>query len=136
MKKSSIFILLILIPVIMAMGSGLDGDSPEKIPVPKEKFNATYIDQMDIVTDCTDISINGKTFIEGNMGEGVYTMPFKEIKDVTFLQKDGKLAGVVKLVGNGQVDLILNTNHKAYGKTKYGTFQIKIAKLKKMTLHH
>jgi len=136
MKKSSIFIILILMPIMMAMGSGLDGDSPEKIPVPKEKFNATYIDQMDVVTECTEVSINGRTFIEGNMGEGVYAMAFKEIKDVTFLQRDGRLTGIVTLVGNEQVNLILNTNHKAYGKTSYGTFQINLAKLKKMTFHH
>jgi len=135
MKKSSSFIILVLVPLIMAMGSGLDGDSPEKIPVPKEKFNATYIDQMDIVTECAEVSINGKTFIEGNKGSGVYTISFKEIRDISFLKKGDNLTGIVMLKNNERVELTLE-DHKAYGKTKYGTFQIEIAKLKKMTLHH
>ena len=124
------------IPLIMAMGSGFDGDSPEKIPLPTDKFSSTYIDQMDVITECTEASINGKTFIEGNKGEGVYTIAFKEIKDIGFFQKSGKLMGIVTLRSNERVELTLHKDHTAYGKTKYGTFQIKLAKLKKMMLNN
>ena len=136
MKKYSMCVILIIVPLVMAMGSGFDGDSPEKIPIPTEKFSATYIDQMDVITECTGVSINGKTFLEGSKGEGTYTIAFKEIKHIDFLQKGGTLTGVVTMTNDERVELEIHKDHKAYGKTKYGTFQITLAKLKTMTLHH
>lgn len=136
MKKYTLYIILIIVPLVMAMGSGFDGDSPEKIPIPKEKFGATYIDQMDVITECTGVSINGKTFLEGTKGEGTYTVAFKDIKNVDFLQKGGKLTGIATLTNGERVELELHKEHKAYGNTKYGTFQISLAKLKTMMLIH
>lgn len=136
MRKIFIFIVLILIPVMLGMGSMLENDSPEKIPIPSEKFDATYIDQMDVITECSEVSINGKTFIEGKKGEGLYTINFKDIREIVFLKKEDKLRGIVNLLNDESVDMILNNDHKAYGKTKYGTFQIVLAKLNKMIINH
>lgn len=136
MRKIFIFIVLILIPVMLGMGSMLENDSPEKIPIPPEKFDATYIDQMDVITECTEASINGKTFIEGKKGEGRYTINFKDIREIVFLKKEDKLRGIVKLLNGESVDMILNNDHKAYGRTRYGTFQIILAKLNKMIINH
>jgi hypothetical protein len=121
---------------MLGMGSMLENDSPEKIPIPSEKFDATYIDQMDVITECSEVSINGKTFIEGKKGEGLYTINFKDIREIVFLKKEDKLRGIVNLLNDESVDMILNNDHKAYGKTKYGTFQIVLAKLNKMIINH
>jgi hypothetical protein len=133
-KRTAVFLtVLALWPLITAM-SALQGQSPDKIPTPAKKFVATFIDQTDIITDCHEISIDGVTFLEGKRGNGTNAIPFETIHDVSFLFEGEKLKGIVKLKDGNTFDLTLNKNQIAYGKTKYGTFQIKLADLKKLIL--
>ncbi len=125
--------LLFIVPLLMAMG-GMQGQSPEKIPVPAKKFLATYIDQTDTVTDCRDASIAGETFLEGRRGNGTSAIPFENIQEVSFLSEGENLYGLIKLRDGSTVKLALNKNQLAYGRTQYGTFQIRLADLKRMTL--
>lgn len=134
MKRSHcLFILLFLIPFIMAMSS-LGGDSPDKIPVPTKKFQGSFVDQMDVIAEAKDISIDGGTFLEGKKGEGTFTVAFENIQYINFLLRDEKLIAVVKLREGNNVEFGVNKKAKAYGKTKFGTFQIKLLDLKRMTI--
>ena len=128
------FLIILFVPFMLGMGSITGDDSPDRIPVTEKKFSATFVDQMDIVTKCTEISIEGKTFVEGVRGEGTYTIPFEKIKSVRFFLKDGKLEGLVILRNNNKDKLILNKDYKVYGRTSSGTFQIGILNLKKMIM--
>ena len=134
MKRSyPLFILLFLIPFIMAMSS-LGGDSPDKIPVPTKKFQGSFVDQMDVITDAKEISIDGGTFLEGKRGEGTFTVAFENIQYVSFLLRDEKLIAMVKLREGSSLELVINKKAKAYGKIKFGTFQIKLLDLKRITI--
>jgi len=129
-----LFIILTILPFLLAMGP-LSGDSsPDKIPVPAKKFTATFIDQTDMITECRDVSIEGGTFLEGKRGEGTYTIPFDNIRSILLRMADGKLSGIATLHDGSTMELSLNKNHKAYGHTRYGTFQIRLADLKKMII--
>ena len=128
------FLIMLFVPFILGMGSMTGDDSPDSIPVTEKKFSATFVDQMDIVTRCTEVSIEGKTFIEGVKGKGTYTVPFEKIKSISFFMIDGKFKGVLLLKDNSKDELILDEDTKVYGRTDYGTFQIGIAKLKKMVI--
>lgn len=130
-----IIILLTFLPILMGMGSMFGGSSPGKIPLPEKKFIATFIDQMDIAAQCTEVSIEGETILEGKHGKGVYTVSFDKIKNVIFYLKNGELIGTVKLKDGNTVNLILKKDSKAYGKTKYGTFYIKLSDLKKVIIY-
>ncbi len=134
MKKIQIVItvLLVIVPVLMGMSSSREQGSPEKIPVPGKKFAATFIDQVDVVTECTDVSIEGGTFIEGKRGDGNNTVTFELIDNVLLYKNADKLTGVVKLRDGSTVELALKKDQKAYGYTRYGTFQISLADLKKI----
>jgi hypothetical protein len=132
-KISNLLILFALLPLLTAM-SALQNQSPEKIPVPEKKYVATFIDQTDMITDCRNISIDGETFLEGKRGSGTNTIPFEIITEVSFMLEGEKLNGTVKLRDGNVVQLLLNKNQRAYGHTKYGTFQIRLADLKKMIL--
>ena len=136
MKRSykSLFILL-LIPLLVGMGNSIFGEGPaDKIPIPEQKFAAIYIDQMDVITECKDVSIQGKTFLEGKKGKGTYAIPFEKIENILFIVKDDELKGCIRLKDKSKTELILKKDHKAYGHTKYRTFQIKLINLKKMVL--
>ncbi|MDO9516259.1 MAG: hypothetical protein Q7J01_09200 [Syntrophales bacterium] len=136
MKKGCrYFLIMLFLPFILGMGSMGGSGAPDKIPVTEKKFSATFIDQMDIITKCTEVSIEGKTFIEGKKGKGVYTIPFEEVESFVFLLKGEELRGLVRLKNKSSDELILNNNHKAYGRTAHGTFQIDLADIKKMIIN-
>jgi len=123
--------VLFFIPILLGMG--VIGDSPtNKIPVPDKKYTVTFIDQMDVVTECSEVSIEGNTFIDGKRGEGIYAIAFDRIRIVLFRMKERELRGVVQLKDGSEIELVLNKDRKAYGKTEFGTFQIKLSNLKKM----
>ncbi|MDO9528672.1 MAG: hypothetical protein Q7J27_05880 [Syntrophales bacterium] len=127
-------VLLLFLPLLMGMGS-MFGESPGKIPEPEKKFTATFIDQMDITALCTEVSIEGETILEGTHGKGVYTVSFDKIENVIFYLKNGELTGKTILRDGSTVSLVLKKDSMAYGRTKYGTFNIKLSDLKKIIIY-
>jgi hypothetical protein len=123
-----------VIPLIIGMGSLSGGSSPDKIPLPEKKFNITFIDQMDVATECRNASIEGNTFIEGKIGNGNYTISFDKISNITFHLYGDKLVGVLKLNDGSTIELSLNKSAKAYGLIQNGTYQIKLIDIKRMII--
>jgi len=72
------------IPLLLGMGSLQGSASGREIPIPAKNYRATFVDQMDVITECTHISIEGSTFLEGKRGEGNYTISFDNIDQVLF----------------------------------------------------
>jgi hypothetical protein len=134
MKKIISMIVLMTVPFLTGMGSMQGPSSPEKIPIPVKQYHATFVDQMDVMAECKDVSIEGAIYLEGKRGEGNYTISFDNIEQVLFRVNADRLTGIVKLRAGGTTELILNKKHKAYGRTKYGTFQIMLIDLKTMTI--
>lgn len=135
-RRYRYFLILILTPFLLGMGSMTGDETPDKIPVPEKKFSVTFIDQMDIITTCTEASIGGKTFIEGRKGRGVYTIPFEEIANVTFLSRGDELKALVRLKNKDTDELTLDKSGKAFGRTAHGTFQIDVSDIKKMVINN
>ena len=134
-KNMTAFVMLfVFLPLLSGMGA-FQGQSPEKIPVPTKKFAATFVDQTDVLTDLRDVSIEGGTFLEGSRGEGAIAISFDNIREVSFLLDGAKLRGITTLRDGQTIELTLNKNQRAYGHTKYGTFQIKLSDLKKIILN-
>ncbi len=127
--------VMLFVPLIFGMGSTMDGDNPDKIPVTEKKFSAVFVDQMDIVTKCTEVSIEGNTFIQGRKGKGVYTIPFEEVELVNFLSKGEELRVLIRLRNKSADELILDGGQKAYGRTEHGTFRIDLSSIKKMVIN-
>jgi hypothetical protein len=135
MKKWIGFLfLLFAIPVLMGMGSLQGTASPEIIPVPVKKYTVVFLDQMDVATECSEASIEGTTFLEGKKGEGTFTISFDNIDQISFRMNAERLTGIVKLRDGGTSELTLNKTQKAFGQTKYGTFQIRLSDLKKLVI--
>jgi len=61
-------------------------------------------------------------------------IPFENITEVLFLRDGEKLNGIVRLRDGNSIQLVVKSNQIAYGLTKYGTYQIKLSELKKMTI--
>jgi len=128
-----LWMILSMIPLLAGMGSMFGDGQTDKIPVPEQKIQAIFLDQMDVATACTNVSLQGNTFIEGKRGAGTYTVPFDQILEIVFLMKGEELKGMVRLKNGDPVELVLNKDHRAYGRTVYGTFRIRLGELKKMS---
>ncbi len=133
-QKGMFILVFLMIPLFLGMGSSGSG-SPDKIPVPVKKFKVVVVDQMDVVTEAQDASIDGATFVEGKRGEGIFTVAFENISSVVFFRKEGILTGNLKLRDGASQTLILQGNKRLFGRTAYGTFQIPLSELKKMTVN-
>lgn len=134
MKRNFRFFLMIsCLPLLLGMGS--QGGLPtDRIPIPAKKFNATFIDQMDVTTECREVSIEGGTALQGRIGEGTYTIDFENIQEVVFRQQEEKLYGRIRITDSSHIELVIGKDKKAYGRTKFGTFQIRLSSLKKMII--
>jgi len=126
-------IIFILLPLFMGMGAS-GGSSPERIPVPAKKFTAVFIDQTDNETEARDVSIEGGTFLEGRKGEGTFAIAFENIKYMNFVMLEAKLQCMIYTRDGNTFQLVVNKNQKAFGRTPYGTFQILLGDLKRMTI--
>ncbi len=134
MRRSvRILLLLAMVPLLAGMGSLAEGPA-DKVPKVNKNYHATYIDQLDVMTECTEVSIEGNTFIEGKRGEGSLAIDFGRIKNILFRMSDNELIGQVRLFDGSETVLTLKKDKKAYGRTRYGAFQIRLADLKKMVI--
>jgi hypothetical protein len=134
MTKRILSMMMILLAVPLLLGLGSQGGTPGRIPMPDKKFAATFVDQMDVVTDCREVSIEGITFLEGKRGGGTVAIPFQNITSVLFRLSGDKLIAQVRLAAGNTMDLVVDKKQRAFGQTEYGTFQIQLIDLKKMTL--
>lgn len=132
-RHLGIILIIAFLPFLLGMGS--QGGTPvDKIPVPAKKFAATFVDQMDITTECTEVSIDGGTALQGKVGEGTYTVAFENIREIVFRQHQERLYGEVRMPDGNRIELVISKDKKAYGRTKFGTFQIRLNDLKKMII--
>lgn len=128
-----VLLILALAPILLAMG-GITEIPADKVPTTKRDYSAVYIDHMDIITECKQASIEGNTFIEGKRGEGNLAIDFERIKSIVFQMRNNELTALVKLRDGTETVIIVNKEKKAYGRTKFGAFQIRLADIKTMTI--
>ena len=60
------------------------------------------------------------------MSRREFTISFDNIDQILFRLNAERLTGIVKLRDGGTSEFTLNKTQKAFGRTKYGTFQIKL----------
>jgi hypothetical protein len=132
-RHFGLILIIVCLPLLLGMGS--QGGTPaDKIPVPAKKFTATFVDQMDVTTQCSEVSIEGGTALQGKIGEGTYTVAFENIREIIFRQHEERLYGQIRMPDGSSIELVVGKDKKAYGRTKYGTFQIRLNELKKMII--
>ncbi len=136
MKRiTAVAFMLIAIPFVLGMGGLVGNTTSETIPRPEKKFSAIFVDQNDVLTECSEVSIEGKTFLEGKRGKGEYTVPFENIHAVAFFLEGGELTIEITLKEKKEtIALVTKKNFTAYGRTPYGTYRIKLENLKKLLL--
>ncbi|MFH2012669.1 MAG: hypothetical protein ABIJ37_08235 [Pseudomonadota bacterium] len=136
MKKGLYFIAFLVVFIFITGMGGLGGTPANKIPTPEKDFSATIIDKQDTVTKCKQVSREGDVFFLGKKGSGTVTIPFEKINTAEFESENNAMNVVVQLTDNQTIKIKMDKNQTFYGMTSFGTFQIGIIDLKKITFVH
>jgi len=126
---------VVLAIAILAVGMGAFGEKePTKIPSPDDNFSATVIDQGDVSSDITLLSLDGQTFISGRYGGAMVSIPFDNIQEMDFYARGSDIFATVIMRKAPQVELKMDKDRIFYGQLPYGLFSIKIEDVKKIII--
>jgi len=126
--------LFLLVFVVVSGMSARDENAPQKIPEPLKNFSVIIEDQAGVKTKVSLFSINGATYLSGEMGKGSYSIPFENIKEVEFRYTDDKLEAIAYLVKGDPVNLRPNKSLNCYGRTEFGSYLIKLGDIRKLVI--
>ncbi|MBW2062347.1 MAG: hypothetical protein JRI95_12425 [Deltaproteobacteria bacterium] len=134
MRKFKRWPCLLLFLGIFLLVSGMSGfgKAPDKIPTPASDFTVVLIDQADVRAEVSMFSINGFTYFPGYKGKGAFSIPFENLESVEFRLINENLEAVVNLKQGQAITLQADRSLDCYGRTNFGTFQIKLGDIKQL----
>jgi hypothetical protein len=134
--KRYVFAIVIVGLALSCAGmGGLGGQDLTKIPEPAQDFSATVVDESDVASDITRMSLDGQTFLVGKSGEATVSIPFQNIKVIEFSMSGNDVYAAVDVEGQPQVKLKMDRGRVLYGQLPYGNFAIKIEYIRKIIIH-
>ena len=119
---------LFILPLCLGMGFG-GGDGPTSIPEPQQSYKAELTDVEGKKVELTQFSIEGQTYVLGNLGAGNVAIPFAKIKSAAVSQDGDKVKAVLSLKDGQTITLMASTKAKAYGKTSFGNYVIPLGEV-------
>jgi hypothetical protein len=119
---------LVLLTAAILMGMGNMGGTPEgSVPNTSENIKVQLVDRKGVAVELSRFSMDGKIYLEGNLGEGTMSVNFGDLKEVSF----GPVTG-----DSVPADLLLSSDrhlqlkvHKVtvfYGVTENGAYRISV----------
>lgn len=126
-------VLIVLAPLLMALGGGGAGPVSDTIPRPKDNFRADLTDRQGVVTRVEYLSCGGKTFFPLERGEGTLMVPFGKVRQVTFGEEAGaKVVADFAIDGAHELEGRLTRTLLCTGITEYGNYQIEVQGLSRI----
>lgn len=132
---------MLLAGLIVALGLSLLGmgrldsnSKPEEIPTPDRDVTAVIADVEGLTLTLSQFSINGQTVLSGKLGAGKAAVLFSQIKTVTLAAEAKALRARVELTDQQTVNLVLDRGLTAYGRTRFGVYQVQLDQLKKIEI--
>jgi hypothetical protein len=125
--KHGLFFLSLVMLALICMGMGGIGGQPEGVvPETDVSIQANIKDRSGITTSLNQFSMDGKTFLEAWRGQGKLSVPFQNIKAISFGEIKGDEVKIDAKLKSGD-SMILSVRSRAlfYGSTGFGAFQIK-----------
>lgn len=133
MRKALVTLVLVTIALFnLAMGDL--GTAPrEGIPTPENESHAVIVDRAENRVELERFTMDGKTAIEGTLGKGQVTIPFRNIRSIDFLQgKKNELPARLTLSDGREITLSVRQTETFFGDTGFGTYTIRARDLQKI----
>lgn len=135
MKRSLRLVLVLALGLgLMGMGGGDFNEKPGVIPIPDREVTATVTDVEGALITLSQFSLNGQTVLNGRLGAGKVSIPFSQIKALTIWNDAQALLARVELTDQTSLTLSLERGQTAFGRLKFGSYQIRIDQLKKVEI--
>ena len=124
--RVALTVILLLLVATMMMGMGNLGGTPEgKIPETKENIKVQIVDRSGVSTDLNRFSMAGEVFLEGRRGDGLMSVFFRDLKEISFGPVSGNDAPADLLLKSGShLHLKVNKSAIFYGDSGYGAYRI------------
>ncbi len=126
--RGLVTVVLALLTAVLLTGMGNMGGTPEgTVPKTSENIKAQVVDRSGVATELTRFSLDGNVFIDGRRGEGVMSVFFRDLKEVTFGPVKGDDAPAELMLKSGlRVQLMVKKSTLFYGDTGVGAFRIAV----------
>ena len=119
---------------LMGMGGFDFNEKPGVIPIPDKEVTATITDVEGTLLTLSQFSLNGQTVLNGKLGAGKVAIPFSQIKILTIWPDSKALQAKVELIDQSFQTLSLDRGQTAFGRLKFGIYQIRIDQLRKVEI--
>jgi len=119
---------------LMGMGGFDFNEKPGVIPIPDKEVTATITDVEGTLLTLSQFSLNGQTVLNGKLGAGKVAIPFSQIKVLTIWPDSKALQAKVELIDQSFQTLSLDSGQTAFGRLKFGIYQIRIDQLRKVEI--
>jgi len=119
---------------LMGMGGFDFNEKPGVIPIPDKEVTATITDVEGTLLTLSQFSLNGQTVLNGTLGAGKVAIPFSQIKVLTIWPDSKALQAKVELIDQSFQTLSLDRGQTAFGRLKFGIYQIRIDQLRKVEI--
>ena len=133
-RFASMILFVVCAGLALGMGGLTGEDVPTRIPTPEQNFVATVVDQADVRTRVTLLSIEGYTVFVGKMGKGQLAVPFAEVKRADFRMSGDALEALLHLKTGKDLVLSVDRRKECYGKTEFGNYRIALGDIKMLTI--
>jgi hypothetical protein len=124
--RGALTIVLVLLSATMLMGMGNLGGAPEgTVPKTDENIKAQIVDRSGVSTELSQFSMAGEVFFEGRRGEGLMSVFFRDLKEISFGPVSGNDVPADLLLKSGsRLQLKVNKSALFYGDPGYGAYRI------------
>jgi hypothetical protein len=127
-------LVLLLALGLMGMGGFDPNEKAGEIPIPDKEVVATITDVEGTLITLNQFSLNGQTVLNGKLGAGKVAIPFSQIKVLTIWPESKALQAKVELIDQSIQTLSLDRGQTAFGRLKFGIYQIRIELLKRVEI--
>jgi len=126
MRKLTATFLVLLTAVILCGMGGLGGEPEGSLPETEHDFAVTVADRSGVATELSRFSMDGSTFLHGQLGDASVTIPFEEIQSASFTTIANDRIKVKLDLRQGN-DLTLNIRRRSgfAGQMEVGVYRIK-----------
>ena len=133
----SLMAALVLFTATLLMGMGNMGGTPEgTVPKTDENISVQLIDRSGVSTELTRFSLNGNVFIEGRRGDGMMSVHFHDLQEVSFGPvSNNDVPADLLLRAGSRLQLRVNKNTPFYGDTGHGAYWIPAGSVSRIVFH-
>ncbi len=124
-KFITIAIVLCAAAMLCGMG-GLGGEPEGQLPETEHDFSVTVVDRSGIETHLSHFSMDGSTFLHGQLGNASVTIAFEEIQSATFHgMANDRIKVVLDLKAGKDLTLHIRRRSGFAGQMEVGVYQIR-----------